>query len=155
MNEENKKLLQQLLDGGFPDPQGRFGVFGGQYAPETLMPALKNLDNKVTTLLTDDSFMGEFTTELNQWAGRPTGLTYAKKLSELWGAEIYLKREDLTHTGAHKINNALGQALIAKRLNAKRVVAETGAGQHGVASAAACARVGIPCVVYMLSLIHI
>ena len=98
MNEENKKLLQKLLDGGFPDPQGRFGVFGGQYAPETLMPALKNLDNKVKTLLTDDSFMDEFTTELHQWAGRPTGLTYAKKLSALWGAEVYLKREDLTHT---------------------------------------------------------
>ncbi|MCH2477581.1 MAG: tryptophan synthase subunit beta, partial [Gammaproteobacteria bacterium] len=90
-----------------------------------------------------------FTTELHQWAGRPTGLTYAKKLTELWGAEVYLNREDLTHTGAHKINNALGQALIAKKLNAKRVVAETGAGQHGVASAAACARVGLPCVVYM------
>ena len=149
MNQENKKLLQQLLEGEFPDSQGRFGIFGGQYAPETLMPALKNLDNKVKTLLTDASFMGELSTELNQWAGRPTALTHAKKLSELWGVEVYLKREDLTHTGAHKINNALGQALIAKKLNAKRVVAETGAGQHGVASAAACARVGIPCVVYM------
>ena len=149
MDENNKQLLQQLLSGELPDQHGRFGEFGGQYAPETLMPALKNLDKKVKTLLNDSSFQQELSEELNQWAGRPTGLTFAKKLSELWGVKVYLKREDLTHTGAHKINNALGQALIAKQLNAKRVVAETGAGQHGVASAAACARVGIPCVVYM------
>ena len=149
MDDNNKQLLQQLLSGELPDEHGRFGEFGGQYAPETLMPALKNLDKKVKTLLNDSAFQQELSEELNQWAGRPTGLTYAKKLSELWGVKVYLKREDLTHTGAHKINNALGQALIAKQLNAKRVVAETGAGQHGVASAAACARVGIPCVVYM------
>jgi len=149
MDEKNKQLLTQLLSGELPDEHGRFGEFGGQYAPETLMPALKNLDKKVKTLLNDSVFQQELSEELNQWAGRPTGLTYAKKLSELWGVKVYLKREDLTHTGAHKINNALGQALIAKQLNAKRVVAETGAGQHGVASAAACARVGIPCVVYM------
>ena len=149
MDEKNKQLLTQLLSGDLPDEHGRFGEFGGQYAPETLMPALKNLDKKVKTLLNDSAFQQELSGELNQWAGRPTGLTYAKKLSELWGVKVYLKREDLTHTGAHKINNALGQALIAKQLNAKRVVAETGAGQHGVASAAACARVGIPCVVYM------
>ena len=149
MDEKNKQLLTQLLSGELPDEHGRFGEFGGQYAPETLMPALKNLDKKVKTLLNDSAFQQELSEELNQWAGRPTGLTYAKKLSELWGVKVYLKREDLTHTGAHKINNALGQALIAKQLNAKRVVAETGAGQHGVASAAACARVGIPCVVYM------
>jgi len=149
MDDNNKQLLQQLLSGELPDEHGRFGEFGGQYAPETLMPALKNLDKKVKTLLNDSTFQQELSDELNQWAGRPTGLTFAKKLSELWGVKVYLKREDLTHTGAHKINNALGQALIAKQLNAKRVVAETGAGQHGVASAAACARVGIPCVVYM------
>ena len=149
MDEKNKQLLTQLLSGELPDEHGRFGEFGGQYAPETLMPALKNLDKKVKTLLNDSAFQKELSEELNQWAGRPTGLTYAKKLSELWGVKVYLKREDLPHTGAHKINNALGQALIAKQLNAKRVVAETGAGQHGVASAAACARVGIPCVVYM------
>ena len=149
MDEDNKQLLQQLLNGELPDEHGRFGEFGGQYAPETLMPALKKLDKKVKTLLSDSAFQQELSDELNQWAGRPTGLTFAKKLSELWGVKVYLKREDLTHTGAHKINNALGQALIAKQLNAKRVVAETGAGQHGVASAAACARVGIPCVVYM------
>ena len=86
---------------------------------------------------------------LNTWAGRPTAITHAKSLSKEWGVNVFLKREDLTHTGAHKINNALGQAMLAKRLGVKRIVAETGAGQHGVASAAACARVGLPCVVYM------
>lgn len=149
MDENNKKLLRQLLSGDLPDEHGRFGEFGGQYAPETLMPALKNLDKKVKILLSDSAFQQKLSEELNQWAGRPTSLTFTQKLSELWGVNVYLKREDLAHTGAHKINNALGQALIAKQLNAKRVVAETGAGQHGVASAAACARVGIPCVVYM------
>ena len=113
------------------------------------MPALKNLDQSVRQYLNDESFQKELAEELHQWAGRPTGLTFAKSTSELWGAQVYLKREDLTHTGAHKINNALGQALLAKKIGAKRVVAETGAGQHGVASAAACARVGIPCTVYM------
>src|SRR4029079_12054839 len=91
----------------------------------------------------------ELTRELSSWVGRPTALTHAPRLSKAWGAEVYLKREDLAHTGAHKINNALGQALLARRMGAKRVVAETGAGQHGVATAAACARVGLPCTVYM------
>ena len=94
-------------------------------------------------------FQAELTRELASWVGRPTALTHAPKLSKAWGADVWLKREDLAHTGAHKINNALGQALLAKRLGAKRIVAETGAGQHGVASAAACARVGLPCTVYM------
>ena len=149
MDEKNKKLLQKLLSGDLPDEHGRFGVFGGQYAPETLMPALKKLDQNIAIILKDKLFQDKLAEELNQWAGRPTGLTFASKLSEAWGAEVYLKREDLTHTGAHKINNAIGQALIAQRLGAERVVAETGAGQHGVASAAACARIGIPCIVYM------
>ena len=148
-NKEATELLNKLLNGEFPDENGRFGPFGGQFAPETLMPALKKLEKGVEQFLNDDSFRDELTRELRQWAGRPTGLTFAGKLSEAWDANVYIKREDLTHTGAHKINNALGQALLAKRLGAKRVVAETGAGQHGVATAAACARVGIPCVVYM------
>ena len=149
MNIENNRYLKQLINREIPDQHGRYGEFGGQYAPETLMPALKNLDQSIRQYLNDESFQKELAEELHQWAGRPTGLTFAKSTSELWGAQVYLKREDLTHTGAHKINNALGQALLAKKIGAKRVVAETGAGQHGVASAAACARVGIPCTVYM------
>ena len=149
MNDKNKIFLKQLINREIPDQNGRYGKFGGQYAPETLMPALKNLDESIRQYLNDESFQKELAEELHQWAGRPTGLTFAKTISELWGAQVYLKREDLTHTGAHKINNALGQALLAKKIGAKRVVAETGAGQHGVASAAACARVGIPCTVYM------
>ena len=151
-NKESTELLNQLLRGDFPDENGRFGPFGGQFAPETLMPALKKLEKGVKQFLNDDSFRDELTQELQQWAGRPTSLTFAGKLSTAWDANVYIKREDLTHTGAHKINNALGQALLAKQLGSKRVVAETGAGQHGVAAAAACARVGISCVGYMGSL---
>jgi len=149
MRSEDQNLLKALLDGEFPDESGRFGVFGGQYAPETLMPALKKLEKNIKIFLKDKTFQEEFVNELNSWAGRPTALTYAKQLSKRWGVEVFLKREDLTHTGAHKINNALGQAMLAKKLGVKRIVAETGAGQHGVASAAACARVGLPCTVYM------
>ena len=149
MNDKNKNFLKQLINREIPDQKGRYGKFGGQYAPETLMPALRKLDKSIRQYLNNESFQKELVEELHQWAGRPTGLTYAKTISEFWGAQVYLKREDLTHTGAHKINNALGQALLAKKIGAKRVVAETGAGQHGVASAAACARVGIPCTVYM------
>ena len=149
MRSKDQNLLKALLDGEFPDESGRFGVFGGQYAPETLMPALKKLEKNIKIFLKDKTFQEEFVKELNSWAGRPTALTYAKQLSKRWGVEVFLKREDLTHTGAHKINNALGQAMLAKKLGVKRIVAETGAGQHGVASAAACARVGLPCTVYM------
>ena len=149
MNKKNQQLLNALLDGELPDKSGRFGDFGGQYAPETLMPALHKLEKNIKFFLADKDFQAEFLSELNSWAGRPTALTHAKKLSTEWGANVFLKREDLTHTGAHKINNALGQAMLAKKLGVKRIVAETGAGQHGVASAAACARVGLPCTVYM------
>ncbi len=138
-----------LLAGELPDARGRFGPFGGRYVPETLVPALERLDAGVRKYLPDPAFQKAFKEELADWVGRPTALTHARRLGELWGAEIYLKREDLAHTGAHKINNAIGQALLAKRLGAKRIIAETGAGQHGVASAAACARVGLPCRVYM------
>jgi len=146
---DREALLAQALRGEFPDTRGRFGPFGGRYVPETLVPALDRLEDGVRTFLNDAEFRAEFEAELRGWIGRPTPLTYAHELSRRWGADVWLKREDLAHTGAHKINNAIGQALLAKRLGAKRVVAETGAGQHGVASAAACARLSIPCVVYM------
>jgi len=144
-----KALLAAELAGELPDARGRFGPFGGRYVPETLVPAFERLEVGVREHLADPSFQAEFRRELREWVGRPTALTHAPRLSETWGAEVWLKREDLAHTGAHKINNAIGQALLAKRLGAKRVIAETGAGQHGVASAAACARVGLPCTVYM------
>ena len=142
-------LLDMELRGAFPDPRGRFGPFGGRYVPETLVPALERLEDGVHRYLHEAGFQQEFASELRTWVGRPTPLTHAEALSQRWGADVWPKREDLAHTGAHKINNAIGQALLAKRLGAKRIVAETGAGQHGVASAAACARLGMPCVVYM------
>jgi tryptophan synthase beta chain len=146
--------MNSLLQGdtappGLPDPRGRFGIFGGRYVPETLVPALDRLQAGVERYLHDAEFQAQFGQELKSWVGRPTALSHAPTLSKRWGADIWLKREDLAHTGAHKINNALGQTLLAKRLGAKRIIAETGAGQHGVASAAAAARLGMPCVVYM------
>ncbi len=146
---EKELLLQAAIAGRFPDERGRFGPFGGRYVPETLIPALQRLETGVRQHLRTPEFQEALGRELRSWIGRPTALTYATTLSARWGAEVWLKREDLAHTGAHKINNAIGQALLAKRIGARRVVAETGAGQHGVASAAACARVGLPCVVYM------
>ena len=146
---ERAELLRRLVAGELPDSRGRFGPFGGRYAPETLIPALERLTEGVQRYLHDPDFQTELARELKDWVGRPTALSHAPTLSKRWGAEVYFKREDLAHTGAHKINNALGQALLARRLGAKRVIAETGAGQHGVATAAACARVGIPCIVYM------
>ena len=147
--DEAKRLLDAAIKGDMPDDRGRFGPFGGRYVPETLVPAFDRLEAGVREHLHDPAFQAEFQKELHEWVGRPTALTFAPRLSEAWGAEVWLKREDLAHTGAHKINNAIGQALLAKRLGAKRVIAETGAGQHGVASAAACARVGLPCAVFM------
>ncbi|HXS19783.1 MAG TPA: tryptophan synthase subunit beta [Steroidobacteraceae bacterium] len=141
--------VADLISGRFPDARGRFGPFGGRYVPETLIPALERLEQGMREHLQTAAFQQELAQELMSWVGRPTALTFAGRLSARWGARIWLKREDLAHTGAHKINNALGQALLARRLGARRVVAETGAGQHGVASAAACARLGIPCTVYM------
>jgi tryptophan synthase beta chain len=132
-----------------PDARGRFGAFGGRYVPETLVPALDRLQAGVDRYLHAADFREEFHRELEGWVGRPTALSHAPSLSRRWGADVWLKREDLAHTGAHKINNAIGQILLAKRLGAKRIIAETGAGQHGVASAAAAARLGMPCVVYM------
>ena len=131
------------------DAQRRYGEYGGRYVPETLVPALDRLTAAATEALGDDTFLQELRRELRDFVGRPTPLTPVPRMNEAWGGEIWLKREDLCHTGAHKINNAVGQVLLARRLGARRVVAETGAGQHGVASAAACARLGMPCVVYM------
>jgi len=129
---------------------GRFGVYGGRYVPETLMAALVELEQEYEKAKADPVFQDELTDLLKNYAGRPTPLYYCKRLTEeLGGAKIYLKREDLLHTGAHKINNALGQALLAKRMGKKRVIAETGAGQHGVATATVCALLGMECVVYM------
>ena len=128
----------------------KFGPYGGQFVPETLMPALIELEEAFVSARADAEFQSEFNKLMASFVGRPTPLTYAKRLSEkLGGAQIYLKREDLAHTGAHKINNALGQALLVKRMGKRRVVAETGAGQHGVASATASALLGLECVVYM------
>ena len=139
-----------MLHDTVPDARGRFGPYGGQFVPETLMPALAELEAAYTTAKNDTAFWSEFDGYLRHYVGRPTPLSYARRLSEhLGGARIYLKREDLAHSGAHKINNALGQALLVKRMGKQRVVAETGAGQHGVATATASALLGIDCVVYM------
>jgi tryptophan synthase beta chain len=132
-----------------PDAHGRFGTYGGRYVPEVLIPALDELDAAWRELRVDAGFLDELGTLLRDFVGRPTPVTYAARLSAELGYHVSLKREDLAHTGAHKINNALGQALVAKRLGKTRIIAETGAGQHGVAAATACALLGLPCVVYM------
>ena len=129
---------------------GRFGIYGGRYVPETLMAALLELDAAYAEAQADPAFHAELDGLLKEYVGRPTPLYFAKRLTEtLGGAKIYLKREDLLHTGAHKINNALGQALLARRMGKQRIIAETGAGQHGVATATVCALFGLECVVYM------
>lgn len=133
-----------------PDARGRFGEFGGRYAPEMQIAALDELEKAMGTTLATPAFQAELDHLLTTYAGRPTPLTFAARMTEeLGGAKIYLKREDLAHTGAHKINNALGQGLLAVRMGKTRVVAETGAGQHGVATATACALMGLRCEVYM------
>lgn len=129
---------------------GRFGAFGGRYVPETLMAALEELEQAYADAQLDPKFQEELASLLKDFAGRPTPLYFAKRLTEkLGGAKIYIKREDLLHTGAHKINNALGQGLLAKRMGKHRIIAETGAGQHGVATATVCALLGLECIVYM------
>ena len=134
----------------FPDERGRFGDFGGKFIPETLMAAVAELDNAYNRVKADEDFQARLTNLLTNYVGRATPLYFAENLSRhLGGAKIYLKREDLAHTGAHKINNALGQALLAQSMGKKRIIAETGAGQHGVASATACAMLGLQCIVYM------
>jgi tryptophan synthase beta chain len=134
----------------FPDSRGRFGAYGGRFVPETLMGALEELDAAYRQVREDAAFQQELAALLKSYVGRPTPLYLAANLTRhLGGAKVYLKREDLAHTGAHKINNALGQALLAKRMGKKRIIAETGAGQHGVASATACAMMGLESIVYM------
>src|SRR3989442_12961740 len=138
------RLLADLIAGKFPDARGRFGPFGGRYVPETLIPALERLEQGVREHLHARDFQTQLTRELKTWAGRPTALTFASRLAAHWGAKIWLKREDPAHTGAHKINNPIGQALLAKRLGAKINVARTGAGQHGAARAGAGAGARVP-----------
>jgi len=132
-----------------PDERGRFGAYGGRYAPETLMPALEELEQAFQTAWNDREFRAELAELLDTYVGRPTPVYHARRLSEQLGFDLWLKREDLAHTGAHKINNTMGQALLAKRMGKPRVIAETGAGQHGVATATACALLGLDCAVYM------
>jgi tryptophan synthase beta chain len=142
---DREALLAQTLRGAFPDARGRYGPFGGRYVPETLVPALDRLEEGVRRTFRKTRASAPSSTRAAH-VGRATDAPDAgRELSRRWGAEVWFKREDLAHTGAHKINNAIGQALLAKRLGAQRIVAETGAGQHGVASAAACARLGMPC----------
>lgn len=143
--EKNSPSLSQV-----PDVLGRFGPYGGKYVPETLMEALRQLEDAYEAARKDRAFNSEVTRWLNDFVGRPSRLYFAERLTRhAGGAKIYLKREDLNHTGAHKINNCIGQALLAKRMGKTRIIAETGAGQHGVATATACALFDLPCVVYM------
>ena len=133
-----------------PTPVGRFGAYGGKYVPETLMPAILELEQAYSEAQADPTFLAELAQLERTYTGRPTPITFAGRLTaHCGGAQIYLKREDLAHTGAHKINNALGQGLLAKRMGKQRIIAETGAGQHGVATATVCALLGLDCVVYM------
>jgi len=135
----------------FPDERGRFGAFGGKFVPESLMAALAELETAYQASLKDKEFQAELASLLDSFVGRPTTLHHVPRFSKLVAPDVkvYLKREDLAHTGAHKINNALGQALLAKRMGKKRIIAETGAGQHGVATATVCAMLGLECIVYM------
>jgi tryptophan synthase beta chain len=133
-----------------PDERGHFGPYGGLFVAETLIPAVEELDQAYQKYMTDPEFMAELDMDFQHYVGRPSPLYHAQRWSrELGGAQIYLKREDLNHTGAHKINNTIGQILLAKRMGKTRIIAETGAGQHGVATATVCARLGLECVVYM------
>lgn len=141
--------MSQASAQSYPDASGRFGRYGGRYVPETLIPALDEITAAYALAKKDKAFQKQFRDLLKNFVGRPTPLTFAAKLSDKFKRRIYLKREDLNHTGAHKINNAIGQGLLALKLKKKRIIAETGAGQHGVATATACALLGLKCHVYM------
>ncbi len=148
MQTQQKEAYQHNL---YPDERGRFGAFGGKFVPESLMTALTELENAYEQAINDTRFQTELQAQLHSFVGRPTTLHYAPRFSQLVAPDVkvYLKREDLAHTGAHKINNALGQGLLAKRMGKQRIIAETGAGQHGVATATVCAMLGLECIVYM------
>ncbi|MGB5440919.1 MAG: tryptophan synthase subunit beta [Gammaproteobacteria bacterium] len=148
--EQRQAVDTKAASAPLPDERGHFGAYGGQYVAETLMLPLDELNRAYEKYLQDPEFLAELDDDLKNFVGRPSPLYFAKRLTnEAGGARIYLKREDLNHTGAHKINNTVGQALLAKRMGKTRIIAETGAGQHGVASATVAARLGMPCVVYM------
>lgn len=146
-----KNTLEAYQHNLYPDERGRFGPFGGKFVPESLMAALAELENAYAAAHNDPAFQAELQAQLVSFVGRPTTLHYVPRFSQMVapGVKIYLKREDLAHTGAHKINNALGQGLLAKRMGKQRIIAETGAGQHGVAAATVCAMLGLECIVYM------
>ena len=131
------------------DERGFYGYFGGAYIPEMLYPNIDTLRRRYLEIIEDPEFQAEFSTLMRDYVGRPTPLYHAKRMSEQLGYTVYLKREDLNHTGAHKINNAIGQILLARWLGRRRIIAETGAGQHGVATATVCALMGLECIVYM------
>src|SRR5690606_9338399 len=142
-HSQNQNTMTTIAD------SGRFGAYGGRYVPETLIPALDELERELESALADPAFVGELEALLRSYVGRPTPVTAAPRFSAHVGARVWLKREDLNHTGAHKINNTVGQVLLARRMGKRRIIAETGAGQHGVATATVCARFGLECVVYM------
>ncbi len=148
---QTHKIMQKYLHNLYPDERGRFGTFGGKFVPESLVVALSGLETAYDQARNDTAFQSELSAQLSSFVGRPTTLHYVPRFSQLVapGVKIYLKREDLAHTGAHKINNALGQGLLAKRMGKRRIIAETGAGQHGVAAATVCAMLGLECIVYM------
>jgi len=154
MNSKDKKFLKKLSKFAFKTGKlfpedGYYGEFGGVYSPEVLIPAIYELEKNYKKCLKDKNFINELYYYYKEFCGRPSLLTKAERLSKEWGAEIWLKREDLNHTGSHKINNAIGQALLAKKMGKKRIIAETGAGQHGVATATAAAKLGLECTIYM------
>ena len=134
----------------WPNEKGYFGDFGGRYVSETLMPLIEEVEEEYNNIKNDNKFQKEFNYYLKYYVGRPSPLFFAKRITEdLGGPKIYFKRDELNHTGAHKINNCIGQILLAKKMGKKRIIAETGAGQHGVATATVCALFGLPCIIYM------
>jgi tryptophan synthase beta chain len=151
MQTQSENMTQMYQHNLYPDARGRFGAFGGKFVPESLMVALAELEEAYKEACEDAEFQAQLQAQLSSFVGRPTTLHYVPRFSQMVapGVKIYLKREDLAHTGAHKINNALGQGLLAKRMGKQRIIAETGAGQHGVATATVCAMLGLECIVYM------